>query len=755
MKNLVCSCAVLLVAVCGTGAPLFELTKENAEVVIARKAPRTVKFAAEEATNFLSRVLGGIVQVVNEPTAGKVPVFIGSNEWSAAENFDVAGLKRDAYFVRINKKGVFLVGRDDREQDPHSFLAGTFHRSFERGSANALYDFLERHADCRFFFAGELGNVVPRKAKIALGPEDRLVEPKLPERCHSGRTCIGDTEGLGVSRQEAYAQMQLRQRWSSQTTYCGHGQRLMMYGERFGKTHPEYFALDENGKRIITFGTPRHHQNNKFCYSSGIREEMYQDVKAYLTGQPASSRGLERWGSTCQRGVLVDIMPEDGFRACQCEKCKAVWKTGDTSYATEMIWGLAAEIGNRLKKEGVPGSIAMMAYVPYARLPDFPLPGNIRVMVADKGPWCTGDAGRFDESVKFIRGWAEKTGRKTWLWTYPGKYQNRFQDLPHYCPRAYAKYYSTLEPWMEGGYSCTSSDYYLFDAINLYVYGRLGWDPQLDIDALLDDWHKGLFGAAAGPMAEVTRILEYAWIRKVVGIKPLDTPIGPVQVPPSTGDLWTKIYSPKVIARLGELFAQAAASVPPASREGRCVAQFKKTFYDVLLKHSKEISVSRELKARAKRHPKNLLTNGELDSLDGWTSSPGSDQTTLVDEENKVSGRASVRISSSEGADPKRYHRADISQYVELEAGVNYRLSYFLKAEDVQPYQAEEGAGLCIWEPGNHYTKGPMPLLRDTCDWIHVATEFKAVGGRTRIQYRVTGATGTLWIDGVLLEEVK
>lgn len=34
------------------------------------------------------------------------------------------------------------------------------------------------------------------------------------------------------------------------------------------------------------------------------------------------------------------------------------------------------------------------------------------------------------------------------------------------------------------------------------------------------------------------------------------------------------------------------------------------------------------------------------------------------------------------------------------------------------------------------------------------AAMITAVGGRTRIQYRVTGATGTLWIDGVLLERV-
>ena len=37
------------------------LTAGNAQVVIAPDAPKTVRFAAEEMTNFLSRVLGGAV----------------------------------------------------------------------------------------------------------------------------------------------------------------------------------------------------------------------------------------------------------------------------------------------------------------------------------------------------------------------------------------------------------------------------------------------------------------------------------------------------------------------------------------------------------------------------------------------------------------------------------------------------------------------------------------------------------------------
>ena len=156
-----------------------KLGETISEAVIT--VPAYFNDSQRQATKDAGRIAGlDVRRIVNEPTAGKVPVFIGSNEWSAAENFDVAGLKRDAYFVRINKRGVFLVGRDDREQDPHSFLAGTFHRSFERGSANALYDFCTSDAGWRAWRAAEHPHACGENDGIH---QERVYRPEHPHAC--------------------------------------------------------------------------------------------------------------------------------------------------------------------------------------------------------------------------------------------------------------------------------------------------------------------------------------------------------------------------------------------------------------------------------------------------------------------------------------------------------------------------------------------------------------------------------------------
>ena len=89
---------------------------------------------------------------------------------------------------------------------------------------------------------------------------------------------------------------------------------------------------------------------------------------------------------------------------------------GEDHYATELIWGVAAEIGNKLKSEGIPGRIIMMAYRPYRRVPQFELPDNIDVMVGEAGPWRMVNKERLKAEEDEICSWSKKLGRKIWLW---------------------------------------------------------------------------------------------------------------------------------------------------------------------------------------------------------------------------------------------------------------------------------------------------------------------------------------------------
>ena len=734
--------------------PCVRLEPARVQVVMAPDGAPAVRFAATELTNFLAQVLGAPVPVSAAPDDSRVNLILGDNAWSRAEGLDPAPLVRDGFWRLAKGNRIYLVGVDDPKVDPALTAKGRGPFMVERATVFAVYDFLERFAGCRFFFPGDIGTVVPRRTAVEVPERREKIEPVFTERYYSSHRAGGIWYDKSIPMVALQSLNRIRLRYGTQRTPCCHGQRQFHYVPRFAKEHPDWFCLQKDGTRYLRdTGMVPHCRNGKLCYTSPIREEIYQDAKAYLTGQPPSSRGLKAWGSNCVGGRYVDLMPEDSFMECHCAKCQAAYNKGEQMYATDLLWNMIADFGNRLIREGVKGDLTMMAYHPYRRVPAVALPPNVQVMVAERGPWSVETPASLKAQLDEIKAWAEKLGHKVWLWTYPGKYGGRYPDIPQISPRAYAKFFSLAEPWIKGGYAEIETDRFMFDALNVYVYSRLGWDPHLDIEALLEDYHTKLFGAAGKHMKAVFDLLEDCWVKGVQSYGTKDTALGPVMVMPSFGDLFTKIYSESVIKRLAAMFDAAAAAVPADSREGRAVAVTRAEVFAPLERRAADVSVTEELKRRAGRPDRSLLKNGALDGPGGWSNSV-KDGSLTFDTACKVAGAASAKLTTSTGVDKERYRRATCVQKVRLVKGRRYRLSYFAKGENVEPYHAAEGAGLCMWEGKELYTKHPQPLLTGTFDWLHLSHVFTARDVDVRFEFRITEATGTMWLDEIRLEEI-
>lgn len=762
-----CKAAVTAVAFAAAAAALaharpVDISPDAVSVVIEERASPVVRFAAAELTNGLCHTFGTAVPIIHAPRTDGTSIILGTNRWSRAEGLDPEPLVRDGFLVKATGSRVYLLGVDDPLRDPRGCFDGRAPLlGFERATLNAVYDFLERYADARFFFPGELGTVYARKTAIAVPEGLEKVEPAFTERYFGWWNVAKDGwHDKSVTVQKATAEHWLRLRYGTRRKQCCHGQRHFKYVGRFAKTHPEWFCLRKDGTRNLTDtgGEPSWH-NSKFCYTSGIREAMYQDVKAFLTGQPPASRGLREWGPNCvsdRGGSYVDIMPEDGFCECFCPACQAAYDKKTPSYANELIWGLTAEIGRRLIADGVRGGVTQMAYSPYKDVPKVDLPPNVDVMVAAAGPWATSMPERHAEQMKRIRDWAARLGHKVWLWTYAGKYFGGQPGVPEVSPRSYAKFFSEAAPFIDGAYADPETDNFLFEVLNLYVYAKLGWNPRLDVEALLDEWHVRLFGAAKGEMARIDAILEKKWVHGVCKGRVVDTPLGPVTVKPSVGQLWSDIYSPAVIAELRGLFDAAASKVTDGSPEARRVALFRREFLDSLAAQSAAADPAVERAARAKRRPKNLLANGDFASKAGWekTYQWG---TFRPDAAVRVAGLPSMRLDSDSVPHRERNVQSDCSQFVSLKKAKRYRLSYFIRTKDVAAYDPSNGAGLCLWFAGNHYMKHPVPLMRGTCGWVHQSIVFSPPvdSPRAKLQFRLEDSLGTMWVAGALLEEVE
>ncbi len=764
--------SVVLSAMMGlAGYDRVLLRPDKTVVVIDAQAVPVVRFAAEEMTNFLSRTFGAAIPLVTEPMAGKTSIVLGDNRWSRAAGLDVTTLARDGYYTLVKGGCLYLAGRDDASHDPKKELSGPLsHFHYEHATLFAVYGFLEKHAEVGFWFPGELGTVVTPKTAVEVPTGLSIQAPYFLQRYYSPMRMGALWEGLELSKNEFMNLFMLRGRFGSYRTPNCHGQRACRYVARFAKDHPDWFCLQKDGTRHLTDTYKKPYwRNGKICYTSPIREEMYLDAKAYLSGADAASRGLERWGEAgadiLAVGKFFDIMPEDGYMRCECPNCAKAY-IDDANYARNVQWGLAAEIGNRLLREGIPGMITLSSYFPYAGCPDFDLPSNILVTVSCKGPWCTGDAKVFANEVAQAKAWFEKTHMRVVTWSYPGKYPGMLDmpDVPQIAPRAWAKSYKALAPYIQGGYAQCDTDRFLYDVLNLQFYAHFSWDRDMDVEAFLGRFHHQLFGEGAEPMQKAFDLLEAKWMKGVCGKPYKMGPIGPMLEMAGTSELWQEIYSPASLKTLADLFDVATARVRAGSREARCIALFRDTLLSPLERRSAGVSVEAELRRRAARKPNNLLVNGDFESadaqgrIDAWTAySAKNDAQIVLDAQEKVSGVSSLRIATSAtGSEGNVYRRGDVSQDIVLEVGATYRLSYFIKTKDVKNYRYREGAGLCwLFGLDKSYQKHPLPLLTGSCDWMHQEMTFVAKEPKNRLQARLCASTGTMWVDGMLLEKIS
>ena len=204
--------AATAVMAAGSSAGTVSLLPGKVEVVMSAEAGASVKFAASEATNFLSRVLGAKVPLVGEPSSGAhvVSIVLGSNVWTMAAGIDTAALKRDAFVTKVEAGRVYIAGRDDPKADLTWALAGRTPVPFtERATLFGVYQFLEDVAGCRFFFPGEYGTVVPRAERLEVEKGEKMISPSFTVRdpylyfakaARPGETAAMSDEAKNISR---------------------------------------------------------------------------------------------------------------------------------------------------------------------------------------------------------------------------------------------------------------------------------------------------------------------------------------------------------------------------------------------------------------------------------------------------------------------------------------------------------------------------------------------------------------------------
>ena len=748
------------------------LTARNAEIVVGPNANGVVRYAAATLAKSLSETLGGEIPVCTNLSPGKASVVLGSNSWSVAAGLDVSSLRRDGYFVRTAPGRVYLAGRDDPLADMEAVVErGRGSPDFERGTYNAVIGFLEKFAGWRFYFPGRLGTVSPRMESIAVPDADLRDEPWARVR-HWSYWRMGrwheDVPEREWNRLKTLERVNLRM--ETESIPVAHGQALLAYPERFAKTHPEYFALDRGGRRLSdsAFAPGATYRASQFCYSSGVWDELYLDARSFFLHEDASVRGIVArngrgfsWNQAGHRARrYFDIMPQDGLVRCQCEKCRLLPERSDGQWASELVWENTAAIGRRLKAEGIEGTLVQMAYGAYRRMPDTELPDNVAVMLAERGPWSMRNRAAHERETKELDGWSAKLGGNLWLWNYAGKFACfgfDLPDVPQSTPRAVGAYYRQVRDKVFGAYLETETDRFLFDYLNLYVFSRIMWDPSADVEAILDEHDRLMFGAGAAEIGRFFSILETVWLEKVAG-RTVDTPLGPQTLAPSEHELWSDIFSPERLDRIDALFDAAHAKAAGDALSQARISLVRREIYGRFAAKARAYQRRTDIRSGLARDAASPAANLVADDPSLWYR--GAEK---ADGETFLTPPFSFRLGDG-GGSVLFYEFDNRPGKPRLKPSTQYRLSYYLKLRDVKPTARGGGAGSDV--NANPSAKGCASWFpagaapHGTRDWFRQEFEFTTPGKIPEskpfasLALRLRHATGTAWYDGVRIEEI-
>ena len=265
-----------------------------------------------------------------------------------------------------------------------------------------------------------------------------------------------------------------------------------------------------------------------------------------------------------------------------------------------------------------------------------------------------------------------------------------------------------------------------------------------------------MFGPAAGEMKRFFEGIEGKWVDEMMAKTALG-PVGPITIMPGYYETWARIYSPEVLAGYARLLDAAAAAVKPGSLEARRIAMFRGEMLDPLVATAKEahdsFDVAKCLERRKAQTFRRIVFEDDGRDLSKWKPVPvKAEAPARAGERGPVSAAPMMVASRSKDVQKVRLK-------VDLKPNAKYRLSYFLKLEDVKISETWSRFSCRLTFEGAPRVGRGAPRFVETTGWIYVVREYETPANLNSdscaVECTFLDAVGSALIDGLRVEELS
>jgi hypothetical protein len=544
--------------------------KPNGVIVTSADAPDSVRLAASELQHYIEKVSGARLPIQNEPLAAHEPgvnVFIGESAFTRALGLRLDGLPGDGFRLEARDHWLAILGRDYRgrpitglrnpwlpvEVWNSRLKLGAFG---EAGTLHGVYQFLEKYCDIRWYMPGDIGEIIPRMNTIDVPAIQFQKWPAFEYRFSwFAQSEDSDADTLWYHRSGFGGE------YVAQIIDSFH------FFLKYQEAHPDYFALI-GGKRDFTNLSAIAGGGNLCLSNPEVLRQWIADINEYFDRNPE------------QR--IFPVAPNDGLvKICECAGCQAqvVPAMGDTGKFSNYIWNFINQVAAGVAAKHPDKFVGCLAYEAYSDPPSnlARLHPNVAVMI------CRNRLTQFYPDLRArqasqLARW-HKLSDHLYAWDYYLTCWAPWNGFPLVAPHLIAADIKSLqgvikgefiqaESWPDGhAVSPAHMDQPAMQHLNLYVTGKLYWDPELDVDRLLNEYYERFYGPAKDEMKAFWSMAEAIYTRP-----PLEK--SPVNLYPDPVNLYAREDLDQLAAMLARARAKTSADSIYARRVELVSAEF-------------------------------------------------------------------------------------------------------------------------------------------------------------------------------------
>ncbi len=454
-------------------------------IVVAKDALRTTVLAARELQKYLYRATDVELSIVAEP-GDKPAIFIGAEQIETPEG----------YAIRTAGQNLYISG-NDTQGDPYS----NHWRSAPRtGTWYGVANFLQQHLGISWFFPGDLGEYVPKTAKLVIPALDYRGAPKMIHRRlhYVAKHDVMSKEQL----QEVLCWLRRNGNGFSRIWSGSHSWKSYFSAQDYFAEHPEWFAV-VNGRRLAA--ESQGHGLQMCTTNPQALDKFAETIIEYGKKNP---------------GVMFSLSPNDGGNHCECANCTALdngLRADGSRIMTDRYVTYCNAIAERVCKVNPEQLFGFYAYSFYSEPPS---PGlevhpNVKIMNVHNGVGLSYyvKTAREEHLRQELLPWSKKVNE---LYFYGTPEGFGSLSLPAFNQRGIKYLYENLRQAKVVGFDMCNSSCFASTGLNNYLYAKMSWDPDADCDALYEQALQGCYGPAASQVvreyfAEVeNRLSKYA-----------------------------------------------------------------------------------------------------------------------------------------------------------------------------------------------------------------------------------------------------